>query len=128
MSAISACTTPPIAYLSSVGTSHRPEGTRGLWRERPHLQRRSSHSALKRTPSGSAERLMDLLVIDELSLPVPGAANPVCFVMKQGEVKQPAHRGEKEGRAPTGCSPISTTQITSARLGTGSDGATCLLN
>jgi hypothetical protein len=30
MSAISACTTPPIAYLSSVGTSRRPEGTRGV--------------------------------------------------------------------------------------------------
>jgi hypothetical protein len=43
---------------------------------------------------------MDLLVIDGLSLPVPvpGAANPVCFVMKQEEVKQLAHRGEKEGR------------------------------
>jgi hypothetical protein len=27
-----------------------------------------------------------------------GSANPVCFIMKPGEVKQPAHRGEKEGR------------------------------
>jgi hypothetical protein len=29
-SAVSACTTPPIAYLSSVGTSRRSEGTRGV--------------------------------------------------------------------------------------------------
>ena len=28
---------------------------------------------------------------------MPGAANPVCFVMKQEEVKQLDHGGEKEG-------------------------------
>jgi hypothetical protein len=51
---------------------------------------------------------MDLLVIDGLSLPVPGAANPVCFVMKQEEVKQLAHRGEKEGRVSYWLQPNDT--------------------
>src|SRR6185369_14728258 len=53
-----------------------------------------------------------------------------CRRCQSGVLHHEAGRSEetcsqrKKVAFPTGCSPISTTQITSAKLGTGSDGAT----
>jgi hypothetical protein len=56
--------------------------------------RRSQSATPARSATGSIGFSSDWWII----VTNAGSANPVCFIMKPGEVKQPAHRGEKEGR------------------------------